>query len=108
MNGMKVELVFFAGCPHVEAAREAIRAALVAAGLPPRWREWNRDDSATPGHLRDYGSPTVLVNGRDIAPVPADANCCRLYAGENGPRGAPAAEAIRAALEADLLDDESK
>jgi hypothetical protein len=30
-----VELVFFQGCPHVEAARQALQAALDALGLRP-------------------------------------------------------------------------
>lgn len=100
MSTPRVELVYFTGCPHVEATREALRAALDAEGLPPAWTEWNRDDEATPGALRRHGSPTVLVDGRDVAPAPADANCCRLYPDEAGFASAPGIAMIRAALAA--------
>lgn len=99
MRSPQVELVYFTGCPGVDAAREAIRAALAAEGLATQWREWNRDDEATPRALRGYGSPTVLVNGCDVAPAfPTDASCCRVYSGDEGLRKAPSVGAIRAAL----------
>lgn len=102
---MKVELVYFTGCPHVEAARRAIRDALSAAGLPPCWQEWNSDDAATPDALRGYGSPTVLVNGRDVAPMQTDADCCRVYSNGKGILGTPEADVIRAALESGSKDN---
>lgn len=98
MSRPRVEIVYFSGCPHVDAARAAVRRALAAAGLDARWREWDRDDPHTPEALCRYGSPTVLVDGRDVDPAPADANCCRLYAQGPVRRHAPAVETIRAAL----------
>src|SRR5213593_2355082 len=61
-----IELVFFGGCPHVDAARAALRTALEDAGLPARWQEWDQARPETPAHLQGLGSPTVLVNGRDV------------------------------------------
>ena len=90
---MKIDLVYFSGCPHVDAARGAVRAALRAAGLPEEWREWNQTDPETPDRLRDYGSPTVLVEGVDVTgagPAGGGARCCAA--------GAPSAAAIGAAL----------
>lgn len=99
MNGEdRIELVYFPGCPHVGAAREALAAALRAESLPQRWREWNRDDVSTPERLRGYGSPTVLVDGRDVVPTAADGACCRVYAGSDGLHVAPSVEIIRNAL----------
>ncbi|MGA7965790.1 MAG: hypothetical protein WCB49_07875 [Gammaproteobacteria bacterium] len=100
MSATRVELVYFTECPHVEAAREAIRDALAAAGMTLEWREWNRDDSATPEALRACGSPTVLVDGRDVAPAASDAACCRLYAGRDGLASAPSMDMIHSALKA--------
>lgn len=98
MNTPRVELVYFTGCPHVENAREAIREAMMAEGLAAEWREWNRDDAATPETLRGYGSPTVLVDGHDVVPTSSDANCCRVYADADGLGSVPAVKTIRAAL----------
>ena len=96
-----VELIYDADCPNVEAARANLRCALGATAGPRTWREWRSDDPHTPDHARGYGSPTVLVNGRDVAgegPTNSGA-CCRLYA-RNGGRhhGVPPVELLVAAL----------
>lgn len=98
----KVELVYDPGCPHVTEARSQLLHAFAHAKLQPRWREWQSDDADSPEHIRGYGSPTILVDGKDVAGGgPSAAACCRLYVQANGTRrGAPSAEAIRAALEA--------
>ena len=99
-----VELVFDQDCPHVPVARELLRAALVATGLPLRWHEWDCRAVDTPIELRNHGSPTILVAGTDVAaadvPAFADgANCCRLYHHEPGVlRGAPPLDLVIAAL----------
>ena len=74
-----LELVYFRGCPSVEAARVAIRGALGALGLPLSWQEWDLDDPQLPAHLQAFPSPTVLVRGRDVlgdGPIAA-ARACR-------------------------------
>lgn len=84
-----IDLVYDADCPNVDRAREVIAAALREAGVPGPWREWDRVGDDTPARLRDFGSPTVLVNGRDVSATPTDdtraaANCCRVYQDESG------------------------
>ncbi len=87
-----VELVYFTGCPHVEAVRQAIRDALALEQLPLAWREWDQHDPATPSRVQRFGSPTVLVAGRDVTGATmGDAAACRAD-------GFPPAEAIRAAV----------
>ena len=74
-----LELVYFRGCPGVDAARAAIRGALGALGLPLSWQEWDLDDPHLPARLRAFPSPTVLVRGRDVlgdGPIAA-ARACR-------------------------------
>ena len=65
----RIELVFFDGCPNARQARENIRAAIETVGLPPEqaeWSEWDLMSEATPDAFRRHGSPTVLVDGRDV------------------------------------------
>jgi hypothetical protein len=66
------------------------------------------EDPGAPERIRGYGSPTVLVDGRDVAgAAPFEGTTsCRLY-GSTGdePRGAPPVEAIVAALRAALEDE---
>lgn len=74
-----IELVYFAGCPHVEAARATLREAL-AGETDARWVEWNVDDDDVPQRVARYPSPTVLVDGTplgDVTRLPAEARACR-------------------------------
>lgn len=96
-----VDLVYDGDCPHVGQAREQLLRAFAAAGIPPRWREWRADDPEAPPHVRGYGSPTVLVDGRDVAgATPVEGmRCCRLYEhGDPASRGVPSVEVLVAAL----------
>jgi hypothetical protein len=67
---LQIELVYDPGCPNVVQAREALTAACRAAGVPAVWTEWNSEDGACPKYARNLGSPSVLVNGEDVAPGP--------------------------------------
>ena len=97
---MKVQLLYFSGCPNVDAARENLRRALASCGFKVRVEEIDTTRPDTPKHLRDWGSPTVLVNGMDVAGGhgPAGASC-RLYQGAARFQGAPSEEVIRPALQ---------
>ncbi len=98
---LRVELIYDADCPNVAAARAQLLRGFAAAGLTPRWREWERGDAASPHYIHAYGSPTVLVNGRDVADNSADADaaCCRLYPARDGRfSGVPSVETLATAL----------
>ncbi len=100
----QIEFIYDLDCPNVNGAREALRAALAQGGRAEQWQEWNRADANAPEHVRRYGSPTILVNGRDIAGVqPAAAPSCRIYTDSAGhARGIPPVELIRNALAANI------
>ena len=93
MEAPLIELIFFPGCPHVEDARTALRAGLWEAGVPPEWQEWDQSRPETPRRVLGYGSPTILIGGRDVmGESPANAGrACRAD-------GIPTAMAIRIAL----------
>ncbi len=95
-----IEFIYDGDCPNVEAARVELRRALQAAALETSWQEWNRADEHAPEYVRAYGSPTILVDGKDIAGMPpGDASACRIYRNEQGnTRGIPDRELILAAL----------
>lgn len=83
-----VELVYEAGCPHVEGAREVLAGALAEAGLPLEWVEWDATDPGAPERCIGMGSPTILVDGRDGAGGDGPAGrSCRLYRDEFGDLG---------------------
>src|SRR5262245_57788974 len=88
-----VELVYFGSCPNVGLARQTLKDALSSLGLSPGWQEWDLEDQTTPARGRGYGSPTVLIGGRDVRGGNAGSEglACRAD-------GAPSADEIRRAL----------
>ena len=97
----EITLLYDPNCPNVELARKSIRQALAQRSLPEDWREVNISEAQTPQRLKVSGSPTILVNGVDVADAPPDSEavCCRLYTGEDGQLvRAPSADAIAHAL----------
>lgn len=103
MKLFNVVLIRDPECPNVEAARSNLRRAFEAIGQMPRWREFDRDSSETPAEWRAFGSPTILVDGQDVAesePV-AGGNSCRIYRSPAGRLvGSPSVEQVAAALKA--------
>jgi mercuric ion transport protein len=103
-NALQIELVYDRDCPNVDDARAMIRAALAEVGAEIRWTEWDREDARTPERLRNYGSPTVLVNGRDVGCdenelTQSDANSCRVYLEDDESiGGAPSSKRIASAI----------
>lgn len=96
----RVDVIYFEGCPHVEAARVHLERAFAMVGLPPTWQEHDLGSPGMPPDLRRYGSPTILVDGRDVvSEEQADAVCCRVYGSDGVPPVASIAQALRYAME---------
>lgn len=94
-----VVLVYEATCPHVPEARAQLEEAFARLGRPARWSEQRSDVPDAPRWARRHGSPTVLVDGRDVADAPSAGGCCRVYRDATGARrGAPSAAQIVEAL----------
>lgn len=104
---MNIELIYDSDCPNVEMARTNLLKALSAAGKEARWTEWERRNPDSPPYVRGYGSPTVLMDGKDLAGATAgDVRAsCRVYgSGKDGFSGAPSVEQIVAALRGSMSD----
>jgi mercuric ion transport protein len=97
---IQVELIYDADCPAAGDARRNLRQALLHANLPPRWAEWERSSPTTPRWMQAFGSPTILVNRRDVGGIEASgATYCRIYQRQPGRLAAvPPIEMIAAAL----------
>ena len=97
----QVELIYDLDCPNKEQARTNLQRAFSEAGIPAEWTEWDRGDLSSPSHVQLYGSPTILVDGEDVAgeKPSEEVSSCRLYVDSNGEYGgAPSVEAILKAL----------
>ena len=76
---MRVELVYFTGCPNFAPMRELLHRCLERCGFDRAVVEVNTDDPTTPATYRRFASPTVLVDGVDVlAGTLSDAAACRL------------------------------
>ena len=100
---MRIEVLFFDGCPHYEALLPHLRSLLHAGGFGDASIDLVRvTDAETAQRERVLGSPTVRVDGEDVEPG-AGARTdyglkCRLFATPDGLRGMPADEWVLSAL----------
>jgi hypothetical protein len=98
---MKVEVLFFDGCPSHERVLPRIEQLAREAGAEVEQRRVESLDAAE--QERFLGSPTVRVDGRDIEPTADERDDyglkCRLYRTAAGASGTPPDEWLRAALE---------
>ena len=93
---MKIQFLHFEGCPNAGQARSALREALAAEKLDVQVEEIDVQRPDAPEWARGWGSPTILIDGVDVAGQErSNASSCRLYAG-----GAPSIDVIRAKLTA--------
>lgn len=67
---MSVELIYDRDCPNVLDARANLVKALAASGREARWTEWDRSAPDSPPHVKGYGSPTILVDRKDVWDLP--------------------------------------
>lgn len=93
---MKIELLYFEGCPNVDTARARLEeaAARISPGTPVEKIIIGSESAAEERGF--YGSPSVQIDGRDLEHDPARraSMSCRLY----GDEGAPPVWLIEAGL----------
>lgn len=97
----RVELIYDSDCPNVQQARQVLLRAFAEAGMTASWMEWDRKSPESPRYARQHGSPTVLVNGRDVtgSDPTESGDSCRVYGHDaGGLRGVPPVASIVTAL----------
>lgn len=99
---MKVELLYFDGCPSYRKLLPTVKAALDREGLAGSLELRKVETPEAAERERFLGSPTVRIDGEDIDP---DAGAredfglkCRLYRTEEGASGIPPERWITEAL----------
>jgi hypothetical protein len=98
---LKVEILYFDGCPSYGTAEKTLKGILADEGIEAEvvLVAVNTDEESR--RLRFPGSPTFRVDGRDLflAPEREDWRLgCRVYATPEGLRGSPTAEMLRETL----------
>lgn len=84
---MKVELLYFEGCPHTEPARGLLRRVVERLAPSASIDQVTVKSEAHARELDFVGSPTIRVDGRDLEGEirRAPAMACRLYDGAGCP-----------------------
>ncbi len=78
---IKVQLLMFDACPLAGRARQVLEQALAEVGIED-YEEIDILDPSVPDVLREWGSPTILINGADVSGrAKGDAVGCRIYPG---------------------------
>lgn len=99
---MRIEVLFFDGCPNHEALLAHLDELLGRFGADTDVELRRVEDAEAAERERFLGSPTVRVNGEDVDRGAAERTDfglkCRLYATREGLRGAPPDEWLLAAL----------
>ena len=97
-----IEFWFWAGCPSHPEARELLQSVVAERGVDVRVVEREVFTHEEANELRFPGSPTILVDGRDVDPAGAEARpalTCRVYRLPDGrPSPIPSREQLEEAL----------
>jgi hypothetical protein len=103
---MRVELLWWDGCPSQPQALSELRDVLRSEGLDPDLVEQRHIESDEQAERERFpGSPTILVDGEDVVPVDEEpvGLSCRVYRLRDGrpsptPDPADVRDAVRRAL----------
>ena len=97
-----IEVLYFAGCPNHERAVALVRQVLADEHVAAPIQMIRVDTEEEAQHCGFYGSPSIRVNGEDVAPLPERATpglACRVYQMADGRLApVPAYDALVAAL----------
>lgn len=98
---MQVRVVYFDGCPSWQIAHQRLIEALTRVGRSDTAVTLVRVGSDADARAAGFaGSPTILLDGRDLFPGAAipDGLACRLYPTATGLAGSPTVEDLVIAL----------
>ncbi len=98
---MEIEVLYFDGCPTLQAAVSDVQEVLSELGLKEEVRLVRVESREEAELLRFLGSPTVRVNGQDVeSSIPTEGYGmeCRLYWVDGKPTGSPPKPWIKEAI----------
>jgi hypothetical protein len=97
---MRIDVFTVSGCPHRLLAMTRLREAIDHSGIDAEVVERVIDDLGTAATVGMAGSPTILVDGRDVfgSTGSEPSISCRLYRSDTGIDGAPSVSALIDAL----------
>lgn len=104
---MKIEVLYVLDCPHYPAAMAELKSVLAIERVSAPITEVLVANARMAETLKFRGSPTIRINGRDIAgdsDLQHFAVSCRFYPGQKQP-GVPPSEMIHRAVREAMRGD---
>lgn len=99
---MKIEVLYFDGCPNHKPAVERARQLLGEEGVSAEVLEVNVSDASTAQKVGFLGSPSIRINGLDVEPEARATReyglMCRTYAVNGRREGLPSHDILRSAI----------
>jgi hypothetical protein len=97
---VRIDVLTVSGCPHRWLAMTRVWEAIHRIGVDAVVAERMIDDAGVAAVVGMAGSPTILLDGRDLfAPTPSEPSIsCRLYRTESRVEGAPSVNSLIDAL----------
>jgi hypothetical protein len=98
---MRVELLWWEGCPSHPEALADLERSLSAVGLDSRVQMVEIESDEQARRERFPGSPTIRIDGEDLFPCEAEpfSLCCRVYRLRDGrPSPTPDPDDLREAI----------
>jgi hypothetical protein len=103
---MRIEVLYFDGCPNHRPAIERVRQVLAEDGLSAEIVEVNVSEPLIAQEVGFLGSPSIRVNGLDVEPearrVHTYGIMCRTYAVNGRREGLPSPEMLRRAIREEM------
>src|SRR5207302_201163 len=102
IHKMKIEVLYFDGCPNHKPAVERVQELLREEGASAEVMEVNVSDASIAQDVGFLGSPSVRVDGLDVEPeartVREYGMMCRTYSVDGRREGLPSREILRQAI----------
>jgi hypothetical protein len=97
---MKIELLYFNGCPSWQAGLENLKSALKREGIEAQVELVKVEDDEDALRFKFLGSPSFRVNGMELWPEVREvyALSCRVYPSPEGIKGWPTVAMLRQQL----------
>ena len=99
---MKIEFLYFEGCPHHPPALSLLKHILEQEDAKHPIEMINVDSEDYAREIRFLGSPSIRINGKDLeetgATSPDYGIKCRIYNGTEGPTGMPPEVLLRKSI----------
>jgi len=99
---MKIELLYFSGCPTFKNAQDVLEETMSELGIDVRVEKIDVQSEQEAVERKFLGSPTIKVNGLDVDKRAREATDyalkCRIYQTSEGLLGWPNKEMVEEAL----------